>query len=83
MWLEFLYHVCTTLEVVTMTDQSQSTVFRFRCDPVIRAALESAASNQMITASAYARRAVARTLQADGAIIPARPDIHEHAASGD
>lgn len=67
-----------------MTDQSQSTVFRFRCDPVIRTALESAAKDQMITASAYARRAVARTLQADGAIIPpARPDIRNHAASGD
>jgi len=54
-----------------VTEQTQSTVspvFHFRCPPTIRAAVESVANDQMITPSAYVRRAVARSLQADGAM---------------
>jgi hypothetical protein len=42
------------------------TVFHFRCPPTIKAAVESVANDQMITPSAYVRRALALSLQADG-----------------
>jgi len=42
---------------------------RFRCPPEIQAAVKSLADEQMISLSAYIRRAVARCCQADGAII--------------
>jgi hypothetical protein len=45
-----------------------STVFRFRCPAAINAALESAAGTQLLTKSAYARRALLRSLQEDGAM---------------
>jgi hypothetical protein len=54
-----------------MTERNQLTVspvFHFRCPPVIRAAVESIATAEMITPSAYVRRAVARSLRADGAL---------------
>ena len=49
----------------------QSTVFRFRCDPLIRDALKDVAHDQRLSSSAYVRRALVQSLRADGAIISA------------
>ena len=54
-----------------MGKQDQPTIFHFRCPPAIKTAIDFVAEDQMITPSAYVRRAVARSLQADGAIITA------------
>ena len=40
----------------------------FQCPPEVRAALEAAAAEEMISASDYVRRALVRSLRADGAL---------------
>jgi hypothetical protein len=45
---------------------SNSPIFRFVCPEVLKAALEAEANNQMISPSAYVRRALVRSLAADG-----------------
>ena len=45
---------------------SNSPIFRFVCPKSLRAALNAAADNQMISPSAYVRLAVVRNLVADG-----------------
>jgi hypothetical protein len=49
-------------------DCRQSTVFHFRCPSSIRVALKDESNRQLISPSAYARRAIIRSLQVDGAI---------------
>ena len=51
---------------------SNSPVFRFVCPEVLRAAFEAEATNQMISPSAYVRRAVVRSLAADGVTVKQR-----------
>jgi hypothetical protein len=61
---------------------SNSPIFRFVCPDVLRAALEAEADNQMISPSAYVRRAVVRSLAADGVTVKrarSRP-ADQHAA---
>ena len=54
-----------------MTNQVPSTVI-FRCPPMIREAIQVMAFEHRITPSSYVRRAIARALQADDAIIPTK-----------
>ena len=46
----------------------QSIAFHFRCPPDIKSALETEAERQLISPSAYMRRALVQSLQCDGAI---------------
>ena len=62
-------------------DQEKPTDFRFRCPSAFRAAIEAAATDEMISSSAYVRRAVARTLQADGVLIKPEQAREPRAAS--
>ena len=61
---------------------SNSPIFRFVCPEALKAALEAEADNQMISPSAYVRRAVVRSLATDGVTVK-RERFHptdQHAA---
>ena len=61
------FKVRSSTEIFAM-DCRQSTVFHFRCPSSIRVALKDESNRQLISPSAYARRAIIRSLQVDGAI---------------